>query len=191
MFFRGLIGLWGMFQSGAAFEIDLWPEEGRPVFEAVASRLVIRAEPLSSGRVVRTLDVHPTDLLAFDSTRFRTVTPGAFVALQAADIGGRDLGDINALSRADYYSGKFASTRIRVQQGDSVSYLQYRAEGTCFVRMRGTVVDAAPCPTQQPSAFRVSREPRTEWWIRVVVDAKPLGWLLVTDTTARVVRRLG
>ena len=60
-----------------------------------------------------------------------------------------------------------------------IEYLQYRAEGTCFVRIGDRVVDADPCPAQNHQAFRMLNKPKTEWWIRVVVGRVPVGWVIV------------
>jgi hypothetical protein len=32
-------------------------------------------------------------------------------------------------------------------------------------------------------------EPAVEWWVLLVSDDKPIGWLLLTDKTAKVVNR--
>jgi len=80
---------------------------------------------------------------------------------------------------------------LPVQAGDTVEYLQYRAEGTCFIRIASDVIDAKLCPNQQPSRFRLDTEPITEWWIHVTIKGKPAGWLLVSDAVVKVVDRLG
>jgi hypothetical protein len=173
------------------FEIDLWPGEGRPVFEAISRRLELHESPSMSSKVVRTLRVAPRQRLIFDHTRFRTIKPGRFRVLASGTVGGRNLGSISKLSRSDYYSGRFATASVPVKAGDVIEYLQYRAEGTCFVRMAREVIDAAPCPNQQPAQFRLDVEPITEWWIQVTLGGTPAGWLLVSDATVRVVDRQG
>ena len=105
------------------FEIELWPGEGRPRFQAVANDLAIHETPSSSARIPQ----------------------------QA----------------------------VACKPGDVIEYLQYRAEGTCFVRVGDQVVDAHPCPAQDDAKFRVATKPKTEWWIRVVVERVPVGWALV------------
>jgi hypothetical protein len=54
------------------FEIELWPGEGRPQFQAVANELAIHETPSSSARIVRRLTVAPGQDIAFDETRYRT-----------------------------------------------------------------------------------------------------------------------
>ena len=99
------------------------------------------------------------------------------------------LGAVKALSREDYYKGKFGPATLEVQPGVDVEYLQYRAEGTCFVRIAGNVIDADPCPSNDKAMFRVEMEPRTEWWIHVLISRDSAGWILVTDTRVKVVNR--
>jgi hypothetical protein len=174
---------------GATFEVDLWPGEGRPVFEAVVQQLRLHELPSESSRVVETVRVRPKQRLAFDDTRYRTIKPGRFLVLASTDIIGRRLGDLSRLSSSDYYSGKFGPASAAVRAGDSIEYLQYRAEGTCFIRIAGSVIDADPCPTFKEAQFRLESKPAMEWWIHIIVNGKALGWLLVTDATAKVVDR--
>ena len=175
----------------SVFEIDMWPEEGRPVFEAVGPPLQLRAAPSSSSPVIATLAVAAGQRMIFDDTRYRTIVAGAFVAVRDATIEGRDLGNIATLSKADYYSGKFTRMSVDVKRGDSVEYLQYRAEGTCFVRIRSRVIDAALCPNQRPDQFQTTLEPITEWWIHVSAGQSAAGWVIVTAATLKEVERQG
>jgi hypothetical protein len=173
------------------FTVDLWPGEGRPIFEAVAPQLRLHEQPSTSSRVVDTARVRPRQRLSFDETRYRTMKPGTFVVLTPTTITGRTLGVVGRVSRADYYSASFGAARVAMKAGDRIEYLQYRAEGTCFVRIEGSVIDAAPCPTEKPAEFRLEAKPLTEWWIHVIEDGRPRGWLLVTDASAKVVDRKG
>ena len=177
--------------ADATFTVDLWPGEGRPIFEAVATQLRLHEQPSTSSRVVDIARVRPRQRLSFDETRYRTMKPGRFLVLTPTTITGRTLGDVGRVSRADYYSASFGPARVAMQAGDRIEYLQYRAEGTCFVRTGGSVIDAAPCPTEKPAEFRLEAKPVTEWWIHVVEDGRPRGWLLVTDASAKVVDRKG
>jgi hypothetical protein len=177
-------------QAGV-FEIDMWPEEGRPIFQAVGRPLELRALPSSSAPVFATVRVQAGRRLTFDETQYRTTAAGAFTALKNSVVTGRSLGNIAVFSKAEYYFGRFASVAIPVNAGEDVEYLQYRAEGTCFVRIRSNVIDAQPCPNQQPDQFRTRLEPTTEWWIHVTVSARAVGWVLVSETTVKEIDREG
>jgi len=161
------------------FEIELWPGEGRPRFQAVANDLAIHETPSSSARIVRQLTVAPGQDITFDETRYRTTESGHLQVLAATHITGRVLGSIRSLTRDAYYKGPFPQQAVACKPGDVIEYLQYRAEGTCFVRVGDRVVDAHPCPAQDDAKFRVATKPKTEWWIRVVVERVPVGWALV------------
>jgi len=134
--FVAALGLFAQAPSGA-FEIELWPGEGRPQFQAVANELAIHATPSSSAKIVRRLGVAPGQDIAFDETRYRTTESGQLLVLAATHITGRVLGPTRSLTRDAYYSGEFPRQAVACRQGDVVEYLQYRAEGTCFVRVGG------------------------------------------------------
>ena len=90
------------------FEVDLWPGEGRPVFEAVSRSLELRELPLASSKIIGTVTVSPRQRLSFDNTRYRTIQAGNVRVLASTRVTGRLLGSVNRLSREDYYTGKFA-----------------------------------------------------------------------------------
>ena len=187
-----VLGSWLLQPSAdAAFESDLWPGEGRPVFVAVTRQLPLYELPSTSSQVIRRLSVAPKRRLVFDDTRYRTVKPGRLLVLVSTSIKGRMLGDIRRLSETDYYSDKFADTSVNVMVGDTVEYLQYRAEGTCFVRIAGKTVDADPCPAEDLGHFRLDVKPMIEWWIHITTTGTPAGWLLVTDATVQEIDREG
>jgi hypothetical protein len=165
--------------ASGVFEIELWPGEGRPQFQAVANELAIHETPSSSARIVRRLTVTEGQNIAFDETRYRTTESGHLQVRAATQITGRVLGPIRSLTRDAYYNGRFPRQAVACKQGDVLEYLQYRAEGTCFVRLGDQVVDASPCPAQDDGTFRVATKPKTEWWIRVIVDRAPIGWAIV------------
>jgi hypothetical protein len=178
-------------QAGVpVFEIDLWPGEGRPVFETTTTTLELREAPSASSKITERVAVAPGQWVSFDDTRFRTVQTGRIRALVSTRITGRILGTIQRLSREDYYKGKFPSAKIDVAPGTIIDYLQYRAEGTCFVLVAKTVIDADPCPINDKSKVRVEAEPKTEWWIHVVLSGgSSKGWVLASDSELKLVRR--
>lgn len=101
---------------------------------------------------------------------------------------GRDLGKISYLARDAYYGSGFPNVTVEVNPSMVFEYLQYRAEGTCFVRIGGRVLDAKPCPVSDTSRFRTAGDPEITWWVRVHIVDHGHGWLLVSDSTAHVVR---
>ncbi len=163
------------------FEIELSPGEGRPQFQAMTSELALRETPSTEAAVVRRIRVIGGQDIAFDESRYRTLAAGRVEIQATTFLSGRILGGLRQLSREDYYNGEFPSRNLDLKAGDVVEYLQYRAEGTCFMRVAGAVIDADPCPTEDDSTFLVVTPPRTEWWIRVVVEGVPAGWIMVDD----------
>jgi hypothetical protein len=176
--FVAAVALFAQAPSGV-FQTELWPGEGRPTFQVMANELAIHETPSSSARVVRRLSVARGQDLAFDETRYRTTESGHLRVLAPTRIAGRVLGDIQSLTRDAYYKGHFSRQGVACKQGDVIEYLQDRAEGTCFIRVNDEVIDADPCPAYDSRTFRLASKPKTEWWIRVVVDRLPVGWVIV------------
>ena len=189
MWFVTLIALIGSFQAPAvSFETEISPGEGRLRLRATGP-ILVREQPDSKRPVAVTLRVPLDRDLAFDKTIYRTITPGEFRVRVVTTIAGRVLGRIDRLSREDYYRGNQPRASVEVAPPSSVEYLQYRAEGTCFVRFNADVIDADDCPTMHPGAFLLVNEPKTELWIRLTQDLKPVGWVLVDEKRIKVVGR--
>jgi hypothetical protein len=172
----------------SSFETETWPGEGRPRFRATGS-LEFRDRPESNRPVSGTLQAPINRDLEFDETRFRTVVPGVIRAAKDTSISGRNLGSIGRLSRDEYYLGRYPTDTVTVASDSRIEYLQYRAEGTCFIRIDGIVLDAGHCPADDEQAFTVVSPPNVEWWIRLTRDSQPLGWVLVDGTRVTVVGR--
>ncbi len=169
-----------------AFASELWPGEGIPHLEATGAPLTLRAGPSLSDRVTATLKQVPAGTpVRFDETRYYTRRPGRLAVLRSDTISGRNMGSLRYLRRDAYYGGEYPAGRFAVVPGDTVEFLQYRAEGTCFVRVRGIVVDADWCPVYDDSSYSSVEEPVLEWWIRVTRDDVPAGWLLVEEDVVR------
>ncbi|HEY2381433.1 MAG TPA: hypothetical protein VGK48_09680 [Terriglobia bacterium] len=176
-----------MLQARApVFEIDLWPGEGVPRFEAVSKELMLHELPLTSSRIVSTVAVLPGQNVDFDDTLYRTVEAGRIEVLQPSEIDGRVIGKVNRLTRSDYNSNKFKTFKRELQPKMIIEYIQDRAEGTCFLGIDGEVLDTL-CPTDHDPKLHVLTEPKTEWWIHVVLGVSA-GWIQVSDSTVRDVR---
>lgn len=171
------------------FAIDLWPGEGIPVIEARRGVLWLRAAPDSSAPVVDSLSGPVGRRIAFDSTRFQTIRSGELRVVTRLHVAGRDLGELTHLTRDRYYHAPAPDVSIPVAAPGTIEFLQYRAEGTCFVRIEKRVIDAQPCPGFGKESVEVVRQPVTKWWILVRGQSGAYGWLLVSDSTAQSVRR--
>ncbi len=170
------------------FEVALWPGEGIPVIAAVRDELPLRRSPSLEAASAGSLCAAPGSRITYDSTRLQTILPATVRATDGAVVRGRFLGAVRLLSRERYYSDAFHDTAIAVAPAERFEYLQPRAEGSCFVSIDGSVGEANPCPTHDSASFAVSGEPELRWWIFVAGDSAS-GWLLVSDSTVKVVRR--
>jgi len=174
-------------KAAAVFEIDMWPGEGRPDLVAGSAALVPRAEPHRDAPAAPVLHVEKGQALHFDETLHRTTLAGRLRAREDSHVAGRRLGPVSRLSRDDYYSDRVPTVSLPVPAGLVIDYLQSGAEGGCLVRVRGEVIDTDPCPdlVGDPPGFALESEPRTEWWVRVLIDGRPVGWLLVDGKKVR------
>ena len=171
------------------FATDLWPGEGIPVIQMQRTALPVHAEPDPASEVVDTLRGRVGQRVAFDSTRYQTIESGTIGIHTSFELKGRNLGDLKHLTLDRYYQPNESETSIPMTAPATVEFLQYRAEGTCFVRVQNTVIDAQPCPGFGRESVSIVRDPVTRWWVLVRgVRDKP-GWLLITDSTAKAVRR--
>ena len=171
------------------FASELWPGEGIPVLVAGARQLSLRREPLANAPANKPLTVRVGSRVQFDQTRYQTLRSGLIIAESATTLSGRNLGALAYLSKEQYYSERFPSQRYELQAGAKIEFLQYRAEGSCFIRLGADVIDVNECPDVNDSRFRSLRKVEVAWWVRVTVGAKPRGWALVDGRTLRAARR--
>jgi hypothetical protein len=171
------------------FSVETWPGEGIPVIEARRAFLYLHVVPDRESEIVDTLLTDAGVRVHFDSTRYQTIKPGSIAVLGTTSVIGRDLGKRSHLTFEEYYSGDDDSVAIKVTPSSTIELLQYRAEGTCFVRLDQRVINADPCPMFDSATVRVEREPVTRWWIRTRGQHGKSGWLELSDSTAQAVRR--
>lgn len=170
------------------FAVALWPGEGIPVFDAVGMPLPLRSAPYTDAPALDTLRAAAGTRLQFDSTSVRTTRHATITVLRADSIAGRDFGTITALSREAYQADAPLVT-LPVVPTSELLLLQYRAEGTCFVRLDSRVLEADPCPLFDTGAFQPGGEPTTEWWVRVTGGQHGGGWVMVSDSTITLAGR--
>jgi hypothetical protein len=164
--------------AGVVFEVELWPGEGRPRLVAGTATLQPRAEPSLQAVALQVARVRTGEVVEFGRTLYRTTRPGRLRASAASMVTGRRLGPVVHLSRDAYYSGQHPASSVSIAAGEMFDYLQYRAEGTCFVRVHGDVIDLDPCP-RDAKGFVLETRPEIEWWVEYLVNGRSQGWLLV------------
>lgn len=174
--------------AASVFETEIAPGEGLPRLRATGP-LQLRDQPDTTRPGHATVHLPLNRDLTFDATIYRTVRPGELRVQAATEIVGRLLGPIKRLSREEYYRGRYSRGSVAVARSGSIEYLQSRAEGHCFVRIDGNVIEADRCPAADTQSLALVREPTTEWWVRITRDSSPLGWVLVDDKQIKVVGR--
>jgi hypothetical protein len=167
-----------------AFESELWPGEGKPMFFArTNTTLTLYEKPSRSSPIIKKHEIQKGEKIDYDKTRYQNVKAGIIRVQKSVTLSGRKFGTISYLSRSEYYSGNIPYKDYAFQEGNSFEYLQYRAEGSCFIRWHNEVFDIDYCPwfDKENTDFALESQPVNEWWIRVTEDHKTRGWLLIEE----------
>jgi hypothetical protein len=172
-----------------SFESEFWPEEGIPVFVAKFSTVPLYARPSSDAPIMGKLDVQPGSRIQFTAFRYRTLRPGRVLAHRPGLLCGRNLGPTDYVSRSNYYDDGGEGVAVRFNAGDQLEYLQYRAEGTGFLRWQGLVLDSMLAWGDAEDALELVSEPVAESWVQVRdEDHQQSGWILADEFLDEVER---
>lgn len=176
-------------RQGPTFESEFWPEEGRPQFRPRRSRLVLRGRPTVEAPVVREIDIVVGSRLDFSAFRYRTLRPGVATARSAGSLHGRSFGNASYISSEMYYGTHAQYRDYPFQLGDVIEYLQYRAEGSGFLRLKDEVLDVSLPWLEKNSPLQLSEDPACEGWLQLVdLNNRPIGWLLIDESVEEIGR---
>lgn len=172
------------------FESEFWPEEGCPVFVARTDTLELHARPISTSPMVAQIPVARGGQVKFQGYRYRTLRPGTVIVKRDTSISGRNLGQTDYISQANYYHDGGEEILVQLSEGSQIEYLQYRAEGCGFVRWQGLVIDIEGLPWLGSSEkFEFVTSPVAESWVQVCDDSgKPSGWVLADEELEEISR---
>lgn len=171
-------------QSSIVFASELWPAEGVPKFKVGTEVLTIYDQPSLKSRVINELEVKPGTEIRFKDFRYITVSSGILAAREDGYLEGEDYGEIRYLSKNDYYQNygkKTVSRTIKYRKGESIELVQYRAEGSSFIRKEGHIIVLERLPwVYSNSPLILSKNPITEGWIKVIdVNGDSVGWVII------------
>ena len=169
------------------FSSELWPGEGRPVFKTTSQILKVFDSPQSAA-VPLELSIEVGSKIEFTETFYCTVATGEIRTTDAVDFEGRVIEDVGHLTAKQYYSAGPSLVTFRLEEGSNVEYVQYRAEGSCFVRIDGALIEANICTHIDGHAVELVREPKTEWWIKITLEGST-GWVLYETSKVRIAKR--
>lgn len=166
-------------EPSGEFVAALWPGEGIPRLRARVALPLYETPVAEFARPGSTLP-EGTSFGADAGTLLVTRKAAALSLPNGLDLVARGYGPRRVLSRDDYYdAGRSAS--IRVEPGEQIEVLQYRAEGEWIFRHAGEVY-AAHCD------LCASVAPEVEWW--VFVDGPgDSGWVRITEHSVEVLDR--
>jgi hypothetical protein len=161
----------------ADFEKEGWPGEGIPGFAAKNSEL--RLNKLSSKESEEiTLPFRIGERITYDQSKMitkKSVTLTAKEKVTKTFCPGMPVPVIGQ--------------EPIIQPGETIEYLQYRAEGYVTARYKGVICEVFVADNN-PKFDGLDKKPDVEWWIRVVNDKKvPLGWLLINEDQVNYLQR--
>ncbi len=176
-----LLGLLLSALKAHGFVSEMWPEEGQPVFRSKVAVLTLHEQPSITSNIKKHKR-NKGELITYDETRYRNVRSGSIKVTKTVTLEGRDLGALDYLTRERYYSD-VPDKKIQFRRGETIEYLQARAEGSCIIKWKTKIIELEYCSwfDDTNKDFQVISEPINEWWIRVVINKKPIGWLLIDD----------
>ena len=150
---------------GDGFEKHTWPGEGIPILVASQNVLRLSAEPRISAKR-KVISYQQGWRIPFKDTLLRTI--------QSTTIRVEEHGTVNL-----WCDG---SVEYNFDQGETIEYLQYRAEGYITAKVDGRVCEL-PLYHEQEVFGRQFDEPIVEWWVQVEYrDGSSPGWLLVDES---------
>jgi len=143
----------------------LWPGEGIPIFQTEKPELIMHTLPNALSPSVK-INWEIGTLLSFDQSRYITTRA---ITLKIPN----DMTNLTC-----------SHGRTKLNQGDTIEYLQYRAEGFGIVRMGQEICEVFI------GNMSGNKEPETEWWIRIRdKDQNQVGWLQVYSNSVKIIKR--
>lgn len=173
--------------SGApqvSFESELPLGEGSTSFTPKVESLKLHAQPdANSPATDRKVTLQKS--ISYKETRLKILKPGVVKALRDAALeNAASLGKIAYLSRQKYYEANSKTQTLNLKSGETLEYLQKRAEGSCLVRRQGEVFELSTCDFEDKTRFSWETQPTIEQWIQLPkTGAETGGWLRVDDRT--------
>src|SRR5207247_2575923 len=99
---------------------------------------------------------------------YRTIRSGTATARSAGSLHGRSFGSVSYISRGMYYETYAEYRDYPFQSGDVIEYLQYRAEGSGFVRLKDDVLEVHLPWTEKDCPLQLTADPVCESWLQLV-----------------------
>lgn len=147
----------------AYFETESWPGEGIPRFSAKRNILKLHIQPTRKSRQ-RKIRYQEGERLDYDKSKMITLKS---VTLTART----EITDLSCLDSPEI--------KQTIKPGDTIEYLQYRAEGYITARYKKQICEIF-IMDNEPKFDGLEKEPVVEWWVRVIdKNNKVQGWLLV------------
>ena len=168
-------------EPGGVLMLERWPGEGVPVlaWQGPGDSLEVYARP-GAADAVRSIAVRKGQKLLWDRSLVRIEQPGQM------EITG------DCISSGFVYDppedGRLEGGRAReiyLPSGALLEVVCYAAEGFYIFRHQGEYIEMGvgqPCQ-------RMLAEPQTRWWVRMIAEGQPMGWIRADEKRVAVVDR--
>ncbi len=154
------------------FEADGWPEEGIPVLINNSNELSVYSVP-SKTSPLRKIRYGMDWRIPFDRSFQRTIKATSIVVAEDGV--------------TDIHCG--SSEAFQFRKGQTITYLQYQAEGYGLVKVDGRTC-SVPVVSEGQIFGREFEPPVVEWWVRVTyADGTSPGWILPLQSDVKFGRR--
>jgi hypothetical protein len=153
------------------FSVGLWPNEGKPTLSSLGKPIPVFKMPSSKSAKIGDLALKKAQTINFSDAVTITLKPGLILFNKGSELKGTDYGSVTTLSRDEYYD-RGTPFNEKTTKDETFEYLQYRAEGSFFIRRKGKIfaLESGPKPLSQPTI---------EWWVRLKLPKNKLdaGWI--------------
>tara|TARA_B100002051_G_scaffold177139_1_gene167581 strand:- start:10350 stop:11006 length:657 start_codon:yes stop_codon:yes gene_type:complete len=170
------------FPSAAKAQIDpyfvseLAPGETQPFITAITD-LQVKQKPDPSSQDVTGFVIKKGSTIHIKHSVYQTLIPNKRTLIKPYKLEVINHGRTKYISKKLYYSQK-KPILLRLETGDVINVLQYRAEGDFFFEHNSNVYSGfcSPCH-ESPSV--------TAWWVKTTLN-NTTGWLLVDNRTVQI-----
>jgi len=183
------------------FEYESRPYEGIPYLRVHTGEVAIRLQPSDQAPIAQKLKIVKDSVVTtqyaykriellikngsllgidsfsslnsqifFDKSIQKTIKPGVIKAVRDGRIShyGEETGELEV---------------IEFKEGDTFEELIYIGEGSCIYKIHGKTMQTGCLlfDMENKDALKRERPTETQWWIRLVQESKPIGWIKVDE----------
>lgn len=174
---------------GSDFEKDTWPGEGIPNFSAKNNSLDLHSQPTTTSTQIK-YALQKGSKVLFDKSKLITKQSVTLTAkTEVTDVHCENSTGKKKMIMPDGTERIVKRGADVISPGETIEFLQYRAEGYITARYKGSICEVFVMDNV-PKFDGLDKKPVVEWWVRVInKDKIPQGWLLVDKSQVNFLKR--